>query len=248
MTRSKGASFFGNPTELPDPVQAADITRPSGINGGAGTAQSSGEYIPFEPIKDNVGFDLNEMFGPNIEEQLGNMEKEVDDATASAEAKSDNGAAPDGGDEPFEFDSMDAEMFYEMWNNIRIGAHDYVYDWAIYRNPKKAREVLQELSFKTNRTREEEDLMKVLWDYTGKHAILRDEYIAAVPYTPEHKDLCVRYIAYMIKRIRLQGKSVPTWLIGAYIFAVPEVTMLTKLAALRAQVPEFKFDMSLLKK
>lgn len=230
-------SIFGSASELPRAVDENDLVA---------TKFDRGEYIDYEPVKDDpTGFNLSDMLSDNIDEELKRMESGNE---GGGEGPTDTfKGAPDGaaigdGDMSLDLDDLDAEMMAEMWNDLRVSLHSGLYDWAIYKQPKKAKQILRDLSMKDNKTAAEKALVEELWKYTDKHDELRSEYMGAVPYSEKQQALMVRFIEYQINRMRMQGRSFPKWLMWAYLFVVPEVQMGVKFIKIKSEVPEFNFD------
>lgn len=226
-------NIFGAANELPKAVRAEDLTS---------TSFKREEYIDYEPVKEDAGseFQLEDMLSGNIDEQLQRMEDQLEEEPQAASRP-----AADEVDDPeitFGLDDLDASMLAEIWNDLRVTVHGELYNWAIYREPKKARKVLEELAMKDQKTEADRALLKSLLDYTHKHQDLRSEYMAAVPYSEKHQALFIRFIEYQMQRMRLQGKTFPVWLMWVYLFLVPEIQAGIKFARIRADLPEFNFD------
>lgn len=228
--QNKIKDIFGKVKEAPEAINVEEMVQP-GFN--------VDEYIPFEEVNEQKKIEPGEkvknpasedMFSGDIDDALKEMEKTIDEVEVPQT-------------DAFGLDDLDAEMLVEMWEDVRLGIHSGLYNWAIYKEPKKARKMAKELSLKENRTEKEIALLKQLWDYIDKHDEIRTNYMAAIPYSEKHRDLFMRFIKYQIKRLRVMGKELPTWLIWAYILVVPEVKVAGKFFALKDEIPEFKFDL-----
>lgn len=231
------ANIFGTATELPRPVREEDLTAPS---------FDRGEYIDYEPVREDGGFNLDDMLSSNIDESLRRMEAEVDPEAGGDPDAPVSDTIPDeetlDSDTLFDIDDLDATMIAEMWNDLRVSAHSELYKWAVYKHPKRAKAMARELGMKDHKTEAEKALLQELWTYVDKHDELRTEYISAVPYSEKHQALMVRFVEYQINRMRMQGKSFPRWLMWVYLFLVPEVQMGIKFAKIRSEMPQFNFD------
>lgn len=240
-SKTTQSSIFGKPDELPKAVQpdpANDLLKPNlgGSNGG--------EYIPYTPVSpsDNNGSDgeadIENMFSKDVNEAMFRLENE----SAKANPGNTNGAAAASGsdDEPeesFFFDEMDAEMFYDTFNEARVNIHDFIYKNTIGRKPKEAEQMARDLARKRNRTSEETDFMEALWKYIDEHKELKTEYLDSIPYSERHKSFATRYIQYKLKKLRATGKTAPEWLIVAYLLVLPEVKAGLKLSSIASQLP-----------
>lgn len=226
-------NIFGAPAELPKAVSVEDLTAPS--------FSREQEYINYEPVEEGQGFNLEDMLSDKIDEELRHIaEDELGD-----EPDLHTPPDPEIREEPepdFGIDDLDAEMIAEVWNDFRVTVHDKLYNWAIYKHPKKAKEIYHQLALKDNKTPADKALFEQLHVYITKHDELRSDYMSAVPYSEKHQALLLRFIEYQMSRMRAKGQRFPRWIIWVYLFVVPEAKMGMKFASIRSEIPAFNFD------
>lgn len=227
--------FFGDDKIIPEaievPPKLSDLTKPGFAFGSAEEAV----------IDENNGSGKNDMFSDDIDGVLSDMENRMA-----------NGEIPDEIDVPdnlwVELDELGAETIVEVWEEMRLGGHKALYNWVIYSEPKKAKKIRRELALKSNRTAQETELLKKLFEYIDKHDEIRGGYMSAVPYNEKHKNLLIRVVDIQLKKLKMQGKKVPIWLLWAYLLIAPEVKMGIKMYGLKDDLPTFDFDINDLKK
>jgi hypothetical protein len=228
-------NFFGDENVIPEAIDVApdlsNLTRPNFSN------TAAEEAIIDEDEKKGSGED---MFSSDLED----MVKSVEDSA--------NGVGGDDIEVPnsflVELDELGADTIVDLWEELRISGHKQIYNWAIYKSPKNAKKVARELSLKQNKSPEEIELLEKIWAYIDKHDEVRSGYMDSVPYNENHKKLIVRVVDAQLKKMKMQGKKVPIWLLWTYLLLIPEVKMAIKMNGLRDDLPTFDFDLTKIRK
>ncbi len=224
--------FFGTDNIIPEAVDVpklSDLTKP-------GFVIDAAEEATIDTGKGGEG----EMFSEDIDGVVSDMEDRIK-----------NGEIPDEIEVPdnlwIELDELGAETIVEVWEEMRLGGHKALYNWVIYAEPKKAKKIRKQLSLKQNKTAKETAFLEKLFDYIDKHDEIRTDYMSAVPYNEKHKNLLIRVVDIQLKKLKMQGKKVPIWLLWAYLLIAPELKMGIKLYGLKDDLPTFDFDINDLK-
>ena len=237
---SKDKDIFGEVDNIPesvgqklmDPGFSAAIAEDIEVEADPPPLSEEGKEAPKD--KESLG-GFDEMFNAeNIEDLIEKAEQEDFDGEDFDDT------------ETFSFDisDLEPELLIDLWEEIRGGLHASIYEHFVYKHPKEAKKVIQKLSLKDQKTDQEKQLLKELFAYVEQHDEIRRKYMNNIPYSERHKALLTRMLNHQLKKMNVQGKTVPTWMIWSYLIVAPEVKMAATFWKLKDEIPPFSFDIN----
>ena len=206
MAQKKKSSFFGAMEELPKAVSVDELTAPNFER------PPIGEDLSYEEVTedDNV---LDGMFG-EVEGFLAEEEAELDEQERQATSELSAG-------EEKEADAMKAQAV--VWAAEGLRRNIYYYLFYIFVNKKDVKaikRVSRQLSLKPDRTPQEQEILKKMWDYLDKHESLRNAYLDDIRLQEEQRNILAKMLELEIRRRRLQGGGdMAKWLVVGSILS-----------------------------